>query len=165
MSTSTPARVRFAPSPTGVMHIGGLRTALYDWFLARKTGGQFILRIEDTDRNRYDPDAEWHIKESLNWLGLDLDEGPDIGGPHAPYTQSERLQLYQDAADKLIASGDAYYDDTQPEELAAFAPTTASGWTGSGVRQPRPIPKPRTNSRVQRQGTRYRSPFQGARLR
>ena len=120
MSTSTPARVRFAPSPTGVMHIGGLRTALYDWFLARKTGGQFILRIEDTDRNRYDPDAEWHIKESLNWLGLDLDEGPDIGGPYAPYTQSERLELYQDAADKLIASGSAYYDDTQPEELAAL---------------------------------------------
>ena len=102
------------------MHIGGLRTALYDWFLARKTGGQFILRIEDTDRNRYDPDAEWHIKESLNWLGLDLDEGPDIGGPHAPYTQSERLELYQSAAEKLIASGDAYYDDTQPEELAAL---------------------------------------------
>ena len=120
MSTSPPARVRFAPSPTGVMHIGGLRTALYDWFLARKTGGQFILRIEDTDRNRYDPDAERHIKESLNWLGLDLDEGPEIGGPHAPYTQSERLELYADAADKLIASGDAYYDDTQPEELAAL---------------------------------------------
>ena len=120
MITQTPARVRFAPSPTGVMHIGGLRTALYDWFLARKTGGQFILRIEDTDRNRYDPDAEWHIKESLNWLGLDLDEGPDIGGPHAPYTQSERLKLYQDAAEKLIASGDAYYDDTQAEELAAL---------------------------------------------
>ena len=102
------------------MHIGGLRTALYDWFLARKTGGQFILRIEDTDRNRYDPDAEWHIKESLDWLGLDLDEGPDIGGPHAPYTQSERLELYQSAAEKLIESGDAYYDDTQSEELAAL---------------------------------------------
>ena len=102
------------------MHIGGLRTALYDWFLARKTGGQFILRIEDTDRNRYDPDAEWHIKESLQWLGLDLDEGPDIGGPYAPYTQSERLALYADAAEKLIESGNAYYDDTQPEELAAL---------------------------------------------
>ncbi len=120
MATETPARVRFAPSPTGVMHIGGLRTALYDWFLARKTGGQFILRIEDTDRNRYDPDAEWHIKESLKWLGLDLDEGPDIGGPYAPYTQSERLELYADAASKLIESGHAYYDDTQPEELAAL---------------------------------------------
>ena len=80
MTTQTPARVRFAPSPTGVMHIGGLRTALYDWFLARKTGGQFILRIEDTDRNRYDPDAEWHIKESLKWLGLDLDEGAGYRG-------------------------------------------------------------------------------------
>lgn len=120
MTTSTPARVRFAPSPTGVMHIGGLRTALYDWFLARKTGGQFILRIEDTDRNRYDPDAEWHIKESLKWLGLDLDEGPDIGGPHAPYTQSERLESYADAASKLIDSGHAYYDDTQSDELAAL---------------------------------------------
>ena len=120
MSTTTPARVRFAPSPTGVMHIGGLRTALYDWFLARKTGGQFILRIEDTDRNRYDPDAEWHIKESLKWLGLDLDEGPDIGGPHSPYTQSERLQLYADAAERLIETGHAYYDDTQSEELAAL---------------------------------------------
>ena len=102
------------------MHIGGLRTALYDWFLARKTGGQFILRIEDTDRNRYDPDAEWHIKESLKWLGLDLDEGPDIGGPHAPYTQSERLELYADAVQKLIEAGHAYYDDTQPDELAAL---------------------------------------------
>ena len=120
MTTQTPARVRFAPSPTGVMHIGGLRTALYDWFLARKTGGQFILRIEDTDQNRYDPDAEWHIKESLKWLGLDLDEGPEIGGPHAPYTQSERLELYADAATKLIESGHAYYDDTQAEELAAL---------------------------------------------
>lgn len=120
MTTQTPARVRFAPSPTGVMHIGGLRTALYDWFLARKTGGQFILRIEDTDRNRYDPDAEWHIKESLKWLGLDLDEGPDIGGPYAPYTQSERLELYADAAEKLIDAGAAYYDDTQAEELAAL---------------------------------------------
>ena len=102
------------------MHIGGLRTALYDWFLARKTGGQFILRIEDTDRNRYDPDAEWHIKESLKWLGLDLDEGPDIGGPYAPYTQSERLELYADAAENLIDSGAAYHDDTQPAELAAL---------------------------------------------
>ncbi len=120
MTTQTPARVRFAPSPTGVMHIGGLRTALYDWFLARKTGGQFILRIEDTDRNRYDPSAERHINESLEWLGLDLDEGPEVGGPFAPYTQSERLTLYQDAAVKLIKSGHAYYDDTQEEELAAL---------------------------------------------
>ncbi len=102
------------------MHIGGLRTALYDWLLARKTNGQFILRIEDTDRNRYDPDAVRHINESLEWLGLDVDEGPHIGGPHSPYTQSERLELYADAASRLIASGHAYYDDTTPEELAAL---------------------------------------------
>ncbi len=102
------------------MHIGGLRTALYDWLLARKTGGQFILRIEDTDRARYEPEAEKHIKESLRWLGLDWDEGPDIGGPYGPYTQSERLEWYAEAAAKLVAAGVAYEDDTQPEELEAL---------------------------------------------
>ena len=90
-SANAGARTRFAPSPTGMLHIGGVRTALYDWLLARKTGGQFVLRIEDTDRARYDPEAEKSIMESLRWLGLDWDEGPDVGGPHAPYTQSERL--------------------------------------------------------------------------
>ena len=120
MIENSPVRTRFAPSPTGLMHIGGLRTALYSWLLARSTGGQFVLRIEDTDRKRYDERAVDHIKESLHWLGLDWDEGPDIGGPHAPYFQSERLQLYQEAADRLVASGAAYYDDTQPDELAAL---------------------------------------------
>ena len=115
-----PVRVRFAPSPTGLMHIGGLRTALYDWILARKNGGQFILRIEDTDRARYDPEAERHIKESLKWLGLDWDEGPDIGGPYAPYTQSQRLERYANAAQQLIRAGVAYEDDTQPEELESL---------------------------------------------
>lgn len=102
------------------MHIGGLRTALCSWLLARQTGGQFLLRIEDTDRNRYDERAVEHIMQSLTWLGLDWDEGPDIGGPHAPYVQSERLGMYQDAAERLIASGHAYYDDTQSEELEAL---------------------------------------------
>lgn len=120
MVENGPVRTRFAPSPTGLMHIGGLRTALYSWLLPRNAGGQFILRIEDTDRKRYDERAVDHIKASLRWLGLDWDEGPDIGGPHAPYFQSERLQLYQDAVDRLIASGAAYYDDTQPDELAAL---------------------------------------------
>ncbi len=120
MNHIQPARVRFAPSPTGLMHIGGLRTALYDWLLARKTGGQFILRIEDTDRARFEPEAEQHIKDSLRWLGLDWDEGPDIGGQYAPYTQSERLERYADAAAQLIATGVAYEDDTQPEELEAL---------------------------------------------
>ena len=119
-SNPKPVRVRFAPSPTGLMHIGGLRTALYDWILARKNGGQFILRIEDTDRARYDPEAEKHIKESLKWLRLDWDEGPDIGGPYAPYTQSQRLDRYADAARQLIHAGVAYEDDTQAEELEAL---------------------------------------------
>ena len=120
MIENSPVRTRFAPSPTGLMHIGGLRTALYSWLLARSTGGQFVLRIEDTDRKRYDERAVDHIKESLHWLCLDWDEGPDIGGPHAPYFQSERLRLYQETADRLVASGAAYYDDTQPDELAAL---------------------------------------------
>lgn len=116
-STGAPARVRFAPSPTGIMHIGGVRTALYDWILARKTGGQFILRIEDTDRARYDPDAEKSILEALRWLGLDWDEGPEIGGPHAPYVQSERLERYEQAARQLLETGHAYEDDTTPQQL------------------------------------------------
>jgi len=117
---TSPVRVRYAPSPTGIPHIGNIRTALFCWIMARQTGGQFIVRIEDTDRTRYDADAEKAIFESLNWLGLDWDEGPDKGGPHAPYTQSERKQTYIDAAKKLIESGHAYYDDTTPEQLHAL---------------------------------------------
>ncbi|NLW55874.1 MAG: glutamate--tRNA ligase [Firmicutes bacterium] len=112
------ARVRFAPSPTGYLHIGGARTALYDWLLARKTGGQFILRIEDTDRNRYVPDAVDDIKASLRWLGLDWDEGPDAGGEYGPYFQSERLALYHRYAEELVAADKAYYCFCTPERLA-----------------------------------------------
>jgi glutamyl-tRNA synthetase len=90
-----PARVRFAPSPTGRFHIGGARTALYTYLFARKTGGQFILRIEDTDQKRFDPAAEDELFESLRWLGLAWDEGPDVGGPSGPYRQSERMDIYQ----------------------------------------------------------------------
>jgi glutamyl-tRNA synthetase len=107
----TPAmnvRTRYAPSPTGVPHIGNLRTALFAYLLARRHGGQFLVRIEDTDRTRLDESAVPKILESLRWLGLDWDEGPDIGGPHAPYTQSERGPMYRAAADRLIAQGDAY---------------------------------------------------------
>ena len=88
-------RVRFAPSPTGYLHIGGARTALFNWMFARKNGGQFILRIEDTDQKRYVPGAEQAILDSLRWLGLDWDEGPDVGGPFGPYIQSERSALIQ----------------------------------------------------------------------
>ena len=101
-------RVRFAPSPTGYLHVGGLRTALYNYLFARRHGGQFILRIEDTDRTRYVPGAVEMIVDSLHWAGLDYDEGPGVGGPHEPYFQSERLAHYREAADRLVASGHAY---------------------------------------------------------
>jgi glutamyl-tRNA synthetase len=113
-----PARVRFAPSPTGRFHLGGARTALYNFLLARQTGGQFILRIEDTDRKRFDPQAEAEIMEGLRWLGLQWDEGPDIGGPYAPYRQSERAAIYQRYARQLVDSGHAYYCFCSAERLA-----------------------------------------------
>ncbi|MGD2057570.1 MAG: glutamate--tRNA ligase [Anaerolineales bacterium] len=116
MSTQ-PARVRFAPSPTGRLHIGGARTALYDYLFARKTGGQFILRIEDTDQKRYDPAAEQEFVETLQWLGLEWDEGPDKGGPYAPYRQSERFEIYQEHIQQLIDMGSAYYCFCSPERL------------------------------------------------
>lgn len=113
----SPARVRFAPSPTGYLHIGGARTALFNWLFARHTGGQFILRIEDTDRNRFVPDSLADIMTSLRWLGLDWDEGPEIGGPYGPYFQSERLELYQHWADWLVAQGKAYRCYCTADEL------------------------------------------------
>src|SRR5210317_2143238 len=102
-------RVRFAPSPTGALHIGGVRTALYNYLYAKKTGGSFILRIEDTDQNRYVEGAEKYIIESLKWLGLSFDEGPDIGGDFGPYRQSERKDIYRQYAEQLVKSGHAYY--------------------------------------------------------
>src|SRR3990172_3532698 len=98
MATAMIVRVRYAPSPTGAPHIGNLRTALFNWLFARHEGGTFILRIEDTDRTRYVPEGvDWQY-EALRWLGLEWDEGPDIGGAYAPYTQSERLGLYHPGA-------------------------------------------------------------------
>ncbi len=112
MTTSThdsrPARVRFAPSPTGFLHLGSLRTALFDWLYARHTGGQFILRIEDTDQKRYNPDSLENMMNGLRWLGLDWDEGPDVGGPYAPYVQSERKDIYTSYVEPFIAQGHAY---------------------------------------------------------
>lgn len=115
-----PARTRFAVSPTGFMHIGGTRAGLFDWLVARQTDGQFILRIEDTDQAREVPGAVEHIIKSLHWLGLQWDEGPDIGGPHAPYTQSERLDIYKQWAQRLVTSGRAYADPYTAEELERF---------------------------------------------
>ena len=113
-------RVRFAPSPTGPLHIGGVRTALYNYLFARKHSGTMILRIEDTDQGRFVPGAEEYIIESLAWCGIHFDESVAVGGPHAPYRQSERKALYQQYSDLLIASGHAYYAFDTPEELEAL---------------------------------------------
>ena len=116
---STPVRTRYAPSPTGVPHIGNIRTAVFDYLLARHFGGQFILRLEDTDRTRLVPDSIAKISESLRWLGLDYDEGPDVGGPYGPYVQSERIEYYRAAADRMLAQGDAYECWCSSERLDA----------------------------------------------
>lgn len=113
-------RVRFAPSPTGYLHVGGLRTALYNYLFARKNNGKFILRIEDTDRNRYVEGAVENLISALKWAGLEYDEGPDIGGPFGPYMQSQRLDIYQKYAQELISQGKAYYCFCSPERLEAL---------------------------------------------
>jgi glutamyl-tRNA synthetase len=112
-------RVRFAPSPTGYLHIGGVRTALFNWLWARKTGGTFILRIEDTDQERSTLESVRVILESLRWLGLAWDEGPEVGGPHGPYTQMARLSVYRDASERLIRERKAYRCFCTKEELDA----------------------------------------------
>ncbi|KAK4174819.1 putative mitochondrial glutamyl-tRNA synthetase, partial [Triangularia setosa] len=113
----TPCRTRFAPSPTGYLHLGSLRTALFNYLLARATGGQFVLRIEDTDQSRLVPDAESKLYEDLKWAGLSWDEGPDVKGPFGPYRQSERLPLYHEHAAELVADGKAYRCFCTPEAL------------------------------------------------
>jgi glutamyl-tRNA synthetase len=113
-------RVRYAPSPTGYLHAGGARSCLFNWLFARHHGGTFILRIEDTDRTRYYERSVSDLLLSLRWLGLDWDEGPDVGGPYGPYFQSQRLPLYQEYARKLVASGDAYYCYCSPARLEAM---------------------------------------------
>ena len=110
-------RVRFAPSPTGPLHIGGVRTALYNYIFARKHGGDMILRIEDTDSRRFVPGAEEYINEALGWLGIKFDEGVREGGPHGPYRQSERRDIYRKYVDQLLADGKAYIAFDTPEEL------------------------------------------------
>lgn len=115
-----PVRVRFAPSPTGPLHMGGVRTALYNFLFARKHGGQFLLRIEDTDQTRFVPGAEEYIREALAWCGMEPDEGPWNGGPHGPYRQSERKHLYRAYAERLVAEGKAYHAFDTAEELQAM---------------------------------------------
>ena len=120
--TNTPAKIvtRFAPSPTGFMHVGSVRTALYAWLWAKKNKGTFILRIEDTDKAREVEGSIDHIIESLRWLGIFWDEGPDKGGPHAPYLQSQRLESYKKYAQMLLEKGYAYPDPLTEEEVENF---------------------------------------------
>lgn len=113
-------RVRYAPSPTGLQHIGGVRTALFNYFFARANGGKFILRVEDTDRERYSDESLQDLYDTLDWLGVKWDEGPIVGGPCGPYVQSERFKLYQDYAKKLVEMGKAYYCYCTPERLDAL---------------------------------------------
>jgi glutamyl-tRNA synthetase len=117
MSPQNPVRVRFAPSPTGHMHLGSARTALYDYLLARKTGGKFILRVEDTDRKRFMEGTEQELIDGMHWLGIQWDEGPDVGGAYGPYRQSERKEIYLRYAKELVESGHAFYCFCSPEKL------------------------------------------------
>ena len=132
MTSSKAIRVRFAPSPTGYLHVGGARTALFNWLFARRHGGTFVLRIEDTDAERSSWEMVSGIVDGLRWLGLDWDEGPDIGGPHAPYFQSQRLDKYRARAHALVQEGLAYYCYCAPEEIQrkrADAESRGEAWT------------------------------------
>src|SRR3954453_7562867 len=124
-------RVRFAPSPTGYLHVGGARTALFNWLYARRTGGIFVLRIEDTDAERSSDAMVEGILDGLRWLGLDWDEGPGIGGEHGPYFQSQRFDRHRAVADALLVNGAAYYCYCTAEELKArreAAEKETGGW-------------------------------------
>jgi glutamyl-tRNA synthetase len=125
-------RVRFAPSPSGDLHVGNIRTALYDWAFARHTGGTFVLRIEDTDQSRVTTEYIASALDTLRWLGLQWDEGPEVGGPYGPYLQSERLDTYQEWVQRLLADGHAYYCYCTPEELAARRAAARAGGGPSG---------------------------------
>src|ERR671910_1658553 len=123
MDNDSRIRVRFAPSPTGQLHVGSVRTALFNWLFARKYGGTFLLRIEDTDLERSTEESLEQLERSLRWIGLDWDEGPGAGGPHPSYRQTERFDLYREAAKNLLDSGAAYYDFATPGELAELRET------------------------------------------
>jgi glutamyl-tRNA synthetase len=129
---ATGVRVRFAPSPSGDLHVGNIRTALYDWAFARRTGGTFVLRIEDTDQTRVTPEYIASALGTLRWLGLQWDEGPEAGGRYGPYLQSERLSIYTEWLDHLLRTGHAYYCYCTPEELAARREAARSGGGPSG---------------------------------
>jgi len=140
--TDSIIRTRFAPSPTGFMHVGGVRTALFAWLIARQGNGAFVLRLEDTDQKREVAGSADHILAALGALGITHDEGPDIGGPYAPYIQSERLDTYKAWAQKLIDSGRAYADPYTPEELNAFRESAKANKKAFLYREHRPETPP-----------------------
>ncbi len=116
-SSSKKVRVRFAPSPTGHLHVGNARTALFNWLFARQAGGVMVLRIEDTDVERSEARFETQLLEDLKWMGIDWDEGPDVGGEYAPYRQSDRIAIYREHAERLVSEGKAYYCFCSQDEL------------------------------------------------
>ena len=135
-------RLRFAPSPTGYLHVGGARTALFNWLYARRHGGTFVLRIEDTDASRSSWEMVTGIVDGMRWLGLDWDEGPDVGGPHGPYFQSQRLDKYRAMAERLVADGRAYYCYCSTETLQAkrqAAEAAGGGWMYDRTCRARPV--------------------------
>ena len=127
MAQNDKVRVRFAPSPTGHIHLGNVRTALFNWLFARKHGGTFILRIEDTDLERSEARYETQLIEDLKWLGLDWDEGPDVGGPYPPYRQSDKMDVYRGYAERLIKEQKAYYCFLHRRRAGARPPTGHGG--------------------------------------
>jgi glutamyl-tRNA synthetase len=132
VTDQTPVRVRFAPSPSGDLHVGNIRTALFDWAFARHTGGVFVLRIEDTDQSRVLPAYIASALDTLRWLSLDWDEGPEVGGPYGPYLQSQRQEIYADWVAKFLESGHAYYCYCTPDELAQRRAAARAGGGPSG---------------------------------
>jgi len=161
-----PVRVRFAPSPTGYLHLGGARSALFNYLFAKKMGGQFLLRIEDTDRSRYNEQALQDLIRDLKWLGLDWDEGPGVGGPHGPYQQSERLPLYEKHAQLLIDSGAAYRCFCTTERLAEVRKTQEEQKQTPGYdRHCRDLPVEESNERAAAGDpfvVRFRAPTHGS---
>ena len=146
-------RVRFAPSPSGDLHVGNIRTALYNWAFARRSGGVFVLRIEDTDRTRVTGEYIDAAIETLHWLGLGWDEGPDEGGPYGPYRQSERMGLYAGWARRFLDDGHAYYCYCTPAELAQRRAAARSAGGPSGLRRALPDPDRRPGRGVRGRGT------------
>ncbi|WP_435005688.1 glutamate--tRNA ligase [Tundrisphaera lichenicola] len=154
-------RTRFAPSPTGFLHIGGVRTALFNWLLARHFGGQFVLRIDDTDQQRHVEDALTRILDGFRWMGMDWDEGPEVGGPHGPYFQSERSESYAKAAASLVASGYAYRDYSTQAERDADRESQKSHKVAYRFRE-KPLPdadRARLEASGQPFGLRFRVPL------